>query len=200
MDFLSPSFAAQRLEFVGRSAHTNAALDALAEWPIAGPAGMHYFWTTKSPFSQWHPTSFRVSGTAFSSAEQYMMYGKATLFEDTDAADAILATDDPRRQKALGRGVTNYDDAAWRREARRIVYEGNCAKFVQNAPLREALLATGEKLLVEAAPNDRRWGIGLAEDDERAHEKATWLGSNWLGYVLTLLRNDIRLTAREYPA
>ena len=200
MNFFSASFAAQRLEFVGRSAHVNAALDALAKRPVAGPTDMHFFWATKSPFSQWHPASFRVSAKTFTSAEQYMMYGKATLFGDAGAAEAILATDDPRKQKALGRGVTDYDDATWQHEARRIVYEGNCAKFVQNAPLREALLATADKLLVEAAPNDRRWGIGLAEDDERAHDKANWLGSNWLGYVLTLLRNDIRLTAREYPA
>ena len=198
MDYFSRSFAAQRLELIGRTTHVNAALDALAERPIS-PAGIHAFFGPKSPFSQWHPASFRVSAQAYTSAEQYMMHQKALLFGDAEAAEKTLATDSPSEQKAIGRTVRDFDADVWTREVRRVVYEGSCGKFIQNAPLRDALLATGDALLVEAAPRDRRWGIGLGATNERARDKAQWRGTNWLGYVLTLLRDDIRLTAREYP-
>ena len=199
MDFLSPSFAAQRLEFVGRTAHVNAALDELAQRPI-GEAGVYPFFGPERPFSQWHPARFRVSGHDYESSGQYAMHHKALLFGDEPTAQALLAAPGEAAVKTLGRGVRDYDDATWQREARRIVYEGNCAKFAQNPSLSDALLATGDRLLAEAAPDDRLWGIGLAEDDPRALDKATWLGTNWLGFVLTLLRDDIRLTTRAYPA
>jgi ribA/ribD-fused uncharacterized protein len=35
------------------------------------------------------------------------------------------------------------------------------AKFGAHEDLRRFLLATGERLLVEASPRDRIWGIGM---------------------------------------
>ena len=171
----------------------NGKLDALAAQDLDTFDGLHFFWATKSPFSQWHKAAFTVDEVAFCSAEQYMMYGKATLFGDEDAATQILATDNPRKQKVIGRKVRGYDDAQWKAHARAIVYRGNHAKFSQNESLLASLLATGSSLIVEAAPDDRVWGIGLAEDDARAQQKETWLGTNWLGYVLTLVRGELEV-------
>ncbi len=196
MDYLSHSFRAQRLEGIGRTAMFNRVLDDLAAQPLDDFDDLHFFWQTRSPFSQWHKASFALSGTNYTSAEQYMMHGKALLFEDQETASKILETPDPKRQKQLGREVKNFDPEVWKDNARRIVYEGNCGKFMQNRELRDALIATGNALLVEAAPDDTVWGIGLAADDERAQAKETWRGRNWLGYVLTLLREDVRAFAK----
>ena len=38
---------------------------------------------------------------------------------------------------------------------------------------------------------DRIWGIGLAEDDERAWDESTWEGKNYLGYVVTEVRDEL---------
>jgi ribA/ribD-fused uncharacterized protein len=65
------------------------------------------------------------------------------------------------------------------------------AKFTQDKRLKEILLETGNKTLVEASPYDKIWGIGLAADDKRAKSRSTWQGKNWLGEVLTKVRNDI---------
>ena len=150
-----------------------------------------FFYRDASPFSQWYPASFELEGQQFTSAEQYMMYGKAQLFGDRNIAARILQADHPRQQKALGRQIQRFDDELWNREAKNIVYRGNHAKFTQNPELLLVLLATAGQTLVEASPTDRIWGIGLSEDDPRIHQRATWRGTNWLGEVLTQLREDL---------
>lgn len=148
-----------------------------------------FFWS--GPFSQWCHSPFTLDGLQFATAEQYMMYRKATLFDDTTIAKLIMATHDPRVQKKLGRAVSPYDDAKWLAIAEDVVYYGNRAKFTQNAVLHAALMATEGTVLVEASPYDTRWGIGLAADDPRALDRSQWLGDNRLGSILTRLRDDL---------
>ncbi|ANF97356.1 NADAR family protein [Paenibacillus bovis] len=150
-----------------------------------------FFYRSESPFSQWYPAVFVVGEYTFDSAEQYMMYGKAMLFGDKEIADKIRSAKHPRQQKQLGRQVQHFDKKVWDEHARQIVYEGNHAKFTQNKELLEALLATKGTTLVEASPTDRIWGIGLAEEDPRVHNRSTWRGTNWLGEVLTELREQL---------
>lgn len=150
-----------------------------------------FFWRTASPFSQWFPADFTVNGVQYTSAEQYMMHQKALLFGDQNNADKIMRTRSASVQKKLGRQVTGFDQTVWEGECQRIVYEGNRAKFTQNEDLLAALLATRGTTLVEASPDDRIWGVGLAEEDPRIHNRRTWRGTNWLGEVLTRLREEI---------
>ena len=150
-----------------------------------------FFFTEQSPFSQWYRCAFTVNGHAFSCTEQFMMHGKAVLFGDAEIAAEILAADHPRKHKALGRKVRNFDDAVWKRERLTIVREGNRAKFTQNPELLAQLLATRGTTLVEASPYDRIWGIGLAASNPRAQDPAQWRGQNLLGQVLTSLRDEL---------
>ncbi|MEO8699158.1 MAG: NADAR family protein [Kofleriaceae bacterium] len=150
-----------------------------------------FFFTEASPFSQWYRCSFRVGDHTFNCAEQYMMHGKALLFDDANTAAEILAADHPREHKALGRKVKNFDDAIWKRSREAIVLAGNRAKFTQSAELRAVLLETRGTTLVEASPYDKIWGIGLAATDPRAQDPAQWKGQNLLGKVLTSLRDEL---------
>ncbi|MEM0996052.1 MAG: NADAR family protein [Bacteroidota bacterium] len=152
----------------------------------------HFFWRTNSPFSQWHPSNFVVEGQPFNCAEQYMMWGKAQLFGDAEIAAQILEAAQPRDQKALGRKVRNFDRTVWSKHAREIVYRGNRAKFTQNPDLRKFLLATGDATIVEAAPNDAIWGIGISEEEARTTDPSAWPGTNWLGEILTKLREELK--------
>ena len=154
-----------------------------------------FFFTEKSPFSQWFPCSFAANGVTFNCAEQFMMHGKALLFGDAEVAQKILAAGHPRMHKALGRKVKNFDDAVWKRERLTIVKAGSRAKFTQNAELLAQLLATHGTVMVEASPYDRIWGIGLAATDPRALDRSTWRGQNLLGQILTELRDELA-TAR----
>ena len=123
-----------------------------------------------------------------------MMLGKARLFQDKVAAEKILASDDPRKIKKLGRSVQNFDDKLWDSVKYPLVLTGNYNKFVQNPQLRNFLLSTGKSILVEASPYDRVWGIGLSADDPRAKDPRQWLGRNLLGFALMEVRDEIRRT------
>ena len=150
------------------------------------------FWKTEDVFSQWHPSKFTLYGVTFNTAEQYMMYSKAITFGDAEAAAKALKTSDPREQKKIGRSVRNFDAAKWREVAKQIVYAGNKAKFEQNEEMLAQLLNTGDRELVEASPYDNIWGIGLDESDPDALDKSKWDGTNWLGEVLTELREELK--------
>ncbi len=150
----------------------------------------YYFWETKHPFSQWHKCNFEVDNINFSSAEQYMMYSKAILFEDFKIAGEILKTNNVRKQKNLGRQVKNFELNKWKKNSIEIVYKGNKAKFIQNNEFKKLLLSTKGKTIVEASPDDSIWGIGLLENDERAKSIFEWNGTNFLGIVLTELREE----------
>ena len=150
-----------------------------------------YFWSNKSPFSNWHKAEFTEHGIQYSCSEQYMMHHKALLFNDHDIAEQILKTSNPGKQKALGRKVKGFDEKKWEENCKQVVYQGNYLKFTQNEPLLKRLLKTKGTTLVEASPVDNIWGIGLAEDDPRAKSRETWQGKNWLGEVLTELRDHL---------
>lgn len=146
-----------------------------------------------SCLSQWFGTSFEIDGVSYPTAEHWMMAGKARLFGDDEALGRILAVDDPSAVKAIGRQVRGFDHDRWVAHRYGVVVEGNAAKFTQNPALRAYLLGTGSKVLVEASPMDRIWGIGLARDHESAGKPHEWAGLNLLGFALM----DVRQTLIE---
>lgn len=147
---------------------------------------------TKSCLSQWYECVFYVSGFKYSTAEQYMMASKALIFNDIKIFNKILVAHTPQEFKYLGKQVKNFDVSVWNAHKDRIVVEGNVAKFSQNPDLKDFLLSTGDKILVEASPYDKIWGIGLDEDNPDAIRPARWLGENHLGFALMTVRDMIR--------
>jgi ribA/ribD-fused uncharacterized protein len=168
---------------------------------LTGPVKYLFFWGHRPRpdgsvgagcLSQWWPAEFTVDGLRFRSAEHYMMWRKATLFGDAALAARILDAGHPRDAKMLGRGVAGYDDRKWAAERFAIVVAGSLAKFGQHDDLRAWLAGTGDRVLVEASPTDRVWGIGLAASDERAPDPARWRGLNLLGFALMQAREQLR--------
>ncbi len=159
-----------------------------------------YFWghrpakdgkITKSCLSQWYDAPFEIVGARYPTAEHWMMASKARLFDDAESLRKILDAPNAKTAKALGRKVRDFDEAVWNANCRRLVTVGNVAKFGQNADLRAFMLGTAEQVLVEASPQDRIWGIGLAADDERANHPDTWQGQNLLGFALMDVRTEL---------
>lgn len=145
----------------------------------------------KSCFSQWYESPFVIDEVVYQTAEHWMMASKARLFGDDETLAKILESSDPKTAKALGRAVKNFDDKLWKANGRRLVTEGNLAKFEQNGDLRAFLVGTGNLVLVEASPYDRIWGIGMMADNERAKNPVTWQGQNLLGFALMDVRDKL---------
>jgi len=147
---------------------------------------------TDAFFSQWFVREFEIDGINYPTAEHWMMAEKARLFGDDEMLAEILVAPDPKTAKAWGRKVQNFDKDTWNENAEKIVFKGNVAKFEQNPDLKEHLLSTAGKILVEAAPRDQIWGIGYGAKNEKALDPLQWRGRNKLGFVLTRVREKLK--------
>ncbi|KAH7319897.1 hypothetical protein B0I35DRAFT_430090 [Stachybotrys elegans] len=205
-----PSVTRRSQRSITQAAGTMAENQAESEAPL-------FFFGTKSAygaFSQWHVSDFTVSKAeicavlkqplealfpgkqdepiTFKTAEQFMMYCKATVFHDPETAEEIMHTVDPRSQKALGRSVANFTEGGWDEVKFEVVELASRAKFGQNAQLKALILGTGDRELVEAAPRDRIWGIGFGEKTARLMRSRKEWGQNLLGKALMSARDHLR--------
>ncbi len=96
--------------------------------------------------------------------------------------------------------MRGFDEGTWTARRWDLVVEGNVAKFGQDPALAAYLLGTGSRVLVEASPRDRVWGIGLAAGDERAADPARWRGLNLLGFALMEARRRLANRPDLIPA
>ncbi len=158
--------------------------------PLQKPDGS----LTNGCLGQWWISDFEVDGIRYNCAEQYMMAEKARLFEGNDELleSCIMKESDPALHRQYGRRVKNYDDDAWNKVRKSIVVKGNYAKFSQNERLKQFLLSTGDKVLVEASPYDGIWGIKLKESDPQALNPNYWKGTNHLGFALMQVRDMLK--------
>jgi ribA/ribD-fused uncharacterized protein len=141
--------------------------------------------------SQWFPAEFVVDGRRYATAEHWMMAEKARLFADADAESRVFQTDDPAEVQAVGRSVRGFDHDRWEAHRFGAVVAGSLAKFGQDRELRDYLLSTVGKVLVEASPRDAIWGIGVDCDDPRAARPSEWPGRNLLGFALMEARRTL---------
>ena len=143
--------------------------------------------------SNWYLSEFKVDSIQFSSMEQYMMYKKAIVFNDTKIAKEILETTDVSKIKALGRQVSKYNDTYWNGVRQIIIYKGLLEKFSQNKDLKKRLLNTGNDILAECAVQDKIWGIGLSMKDVNRWDMEKWRGENLLGFALMMVREELQI-------
>ncbi len=130
-----------------------------------------FFWN--SIYSQWYTTynnqggQFIENGIVYPNAEKYMMMAKAKLFNDTEVFDKMSKTDNPRMVKTLGRMVKNFSESEWDKHK--------------------------DKIIVEASPYDKIWGIGLHWDDDRVLYENLWQGENLLGKCIMRARDILKI-------
>ena len=144
--------------------------------------------------SNWYPASFTLDGITFSSTEQYIMYRKCQIFGDSASAAAILATDDPARQQAIGKKASGFNATLWDGLKQVIAFRGLMAKFSQNEDLKKQLFATGDAYLVECAHSDVIWACGIRVNEKERFDISKWRGQNLLGFTLMEVRAALRNT------
>lgn len=147
---------------------------------------------SSSCLSQWWISNFVIENIQYPSAEHFMMAEKARLFSDEEVLDKILNSNSPAEAKKYGREVKRFDPKVWDENKMDIIVQANLAKFGQNEGLKEFLLNTKERILVEASPVDQIWGIGLAKDSKDASNPLKWRGENLLGFALMEVRKLLK--------
>ncbi len=164
------------------------------------PLDYLFFWSHRSNpdgsigktcFSQWFEASFEIDSIRYQTAEHYMMASKARLFDDRVLLPEILAANHPRQTQTLGRKIQGFQAEIWNEHRFQIVVAGNLAKFQQNPQLKAYILSTQDRILVEASPDDRIWGIGLAADNPNIQNPHFWQGTNLLGFALMEVRSRL---------
>jgi len=143
-------------------------------------------------FSQWFQSEFVVNEIIFKTSEHWMMAQKALLFNDFENFEKIISSESPKIAKEIGRQVNNFNEEIWNAMKYKIVVAGNVHKFIQNESLKDFLLNTNDKIIVEASPVDTVWGIGLTQDSKDIDNLYLWRGENLLGFALMEVREYLK--------
>ena len=93
-----------------------------------------------SNFNKKYPVT--IEGEEFTCNEQYIVYCKAKIFNDTDTAEQVMALDDPRKIKQLGNNIRHYNHKIWKNKCKDIVAKCNRAKYTIHEDAMKQLLAT----------------------------------------------------------
>ena len=131
-------------------------------------------------------------GNNYNCSEQYFMYLKCLTFDPTNTRllVAILNESNPSVIKRYGREVKNYDDNIWEKERYDIMLEALRLKFTQNEDIKKKLIETKPRILYEASPYDKIWGIGFRYADAIHQDKRNF-GQNLLGKALMQIRDEL---------
>ena len=125
-------------------------------------------------------------------SEKAIMALKASLFDDEETFWLIEKSQSPGEVKALGRKVKNFKDEIWMKHLKETALEVVYQKFKSSKRLKDVLLKTATKHIVEAAPGDRIWGVGIGKTDPRIWDPSQWQGRNVLGDALMEARKKLR--------
>ena len=116
-----------------------------------------------------------------------MEEGRVVL--DRITMDNILNSEDALESKTIARDIKDYNRQHWNEKAELLCYEGIKQKFEQNIQLKEILLATDNKTLVEASYDDV-WGTGIPLSNEDCLTPAKWKTQGILGRILVHIRDS----------
>ena len=101
----------------------------------------------------------------------------------------IAEMEDPVQMKKVK--INNYKEEEWKKVCTDVMAEGVRLKFVTNQELKNKLLQTGSKNLIEANPRDTYRGVGKGLYDKKLGNKNEW-GRNELGKILMQLRSGLK--------
>ena len=164
------------------------------------------FFGELNPMSNFYNCEFTVNNIKFHSSEQMIQFNKAKHFSDHVTMLQILYADTPlkcKQCKQLSKEIANYDENNWKQVAKNMCHEGLLEKFKQNPSIKETLLNTGEKNLVECS-YDKVWGTGVSLSNRNCLDKRLWANSggileDMLMDIRNTLRNEMNTTATVEP-
>ena len=140
-----------------------------------------YFYTTIGEYgflSNFSRHGFGLDGKYWPTVEHYF---QAMKFVGTGYEERVRRARTPKEAKRLGRNRSFTLRSDWEAVKVAIMKGAVLRKFETHQDIRQRLLATGERELVENAPSDYFWGCG-----------ADGSGKNMLGKILMEVRDALR--------
>ena len=143
------------------------------------------------PFSNLYQSKFSINNVEYNCVEQYIQSEKAAAFNNDLSHNKIMRETNPYSIKKMGSRIRGYTPEQWRKLDKQIAMVGVMEKFRQNNVLKDVLLATGDKQIVESS-YDLHWGSGLHLRDKKALDKQYWI--NKKGGMMSEVLNRVRET------
>lgn len=145
-----------------------------------------YFYSTLGDygcFSNFSDHGFELDGEYWSTTEHYF---QAQKFATTPHVEQIRQLKTPKEAAKMGRSRQLPLRKDWEEVKDDIMGKAVLRKFETHPEIREILLATGDREIVENAPGDYYWGCG--KDGS---------GKNMLGQILMEVREILRKRTPE---
>ena len=138
--------------------------------------GRYYF------LSNFYPSMVSFDGYTYLNSEAAFQAQKCA----SPDMRAMFCSLNPSDAKRVGRRVNLRSD--WEKVKFGLMEEIVRAKFKQNESLKNALIDTGDAILIEGNTwGDKIWGVDLNRD----------VGENHLGRILMKVREELRLARKE---
>lgn len=143
-----------------------------------------YFYTAKEKpygcFSNFSQHGFQLDELWWRTSEHYF---QAQKFVNTDSIwyEKINQVVTPKEAAKMGRNRSHPLRKDWDKVKDEIMLKGVLTKFKTHSDLKEILLNTGDRLIVENSPIDYYWGCG-----------SDGSGKNKLGLILMEVRSILR--------
>ena len=131
-------------------------------------------------FTNFYPAVIKIDGKDWPSSEHYF---QAQKFIGTPYVEYIRKLQSPRMAFEFTRdqNVHHWARYDWDKIKIRVMYKALIAKFLQHGTLKDQLLGTNDRDLIEHTPYDTFWGNGGNDT-----------GKNMLGRLLVILRSELR--------
>jgi ribA/ribD-fused uncharacterized protein len=155
--------------------------------PDTTPTVINFYSTTGEYgcFSNFSKHPIHLKGKRWATTEHYF---QAQKFAGTEHEEAVRVCKTAREAANTGRSRKLPLRRDWESVKDRVMLEALRAKFTQHEDLKEALLGTGDAVLVEHTANDSYWGDG-----------GDGSGKNRLGRLLMQLRAELRAETQQPP-
>jgi N-glycosidase YbiA len=140
---------------------------------------VYFFSGAFDPLNNWSAHAVNVWGRTFPTAEHAFHYRKF-LEAFPKIANEIIAAPSPWAAMRVDRKHIDKRRQDWDDVKIGIMTEIARAKVVQNEDVRELLLSTGSKQIIENSPWDSFWGCG-----------ADGTGQNNMGKILMTIRGEL---------
>lgn len=147
-----------------------------------------YFYNTNEPyyeFTNFFGSQVYVDGIIWPTSEHYYQSMKFT--NNSTLRNTILEAATPRGAFTIAQNNAAFVDKDWKQRRLDTMIKVVWLKFNQHDDLKELLLTTDKKILVEnAGKNDAFYGAG-----------GDYKGQNWLGCILMAVRNRLALPKEQ---